>query len=354
LLKLRALPGVVIELITSPISSYKSICYVLKATGYSQTLIADNNSSFLLTGGLGNQLFQIAASLSVSKGGELTANTSLGRPRVSKKRIAEAIEFEYPFNIKSDEKKFNWLASKAVGVCIRSGVAPRWYEKKFRLQALITSLSSLILSIYFRKLVHIQRGLDVGYSALRNSNRNNFLIGYFQSFRYMEENPELKNAMQSISLTHQSLEFSRLVAEIKIDHPIIVHIRLGDYLNESSFGVPGESYYRNALKVLTEKYPSTTIWIFSDDVVGAKNRFASIFPKNVRWVVSDLANSAETLELMRYGSAYIIANSTFSWWSAYLSHTDNAPVIAPAKWFKVGSDPKDLIPREWMLIDTDF
>jgi hypothetical protein len=59
---------------------------------------------------------------------------------------------------------------------------------------------------------------------------------------------------------------------------------------------------------------------------------------------------SETLELMRYGRAYVIANSSFSWWGAYLRMNHRASVYAPKKWFKGMEDPADLIPPDWRIV----
>ena len=59
-------------------------------------------------------------------------------------------------------------------------------------------------------------------------------------------------------------------------------------------------------------------------------------------------SSITTLEKMRCGSAYIIGNSTFSWWGSFLSHSINPPTIAPEPWFTGMNDPNELIPPEWI------
>jgi len=61
-----------------------------------------------------------------------------------------------------------------------------------------------------------------------------------------------------------------------------------------------------------------------------------------------------TLQAMRFGRGYIIANSTFSWWGAYLSMTENAPVYAPSPWFKGMRSPEDLLPPHWKIVDSNF
>jgi hypothetical protein len=71
---------------------------------------------------------------------------------------------------------------------------------------------------------------------------------------------------------------------------------------------------------------------------------------NARWFTDKNLNSAETLELMRCGKAYIIANSTFSWWGAMLSNSENPMVICPDRWFKSQAEPLHLIPKYWKRV----
>jgi hypothetical protein len=91
----------------------------------------------------------------------------------------------------------------------------------------------------------------------------------------------------------------------------------------------------------------SSIWVFTD----SPNEIQEYLPPDrstkVFIVPGDL-NTAETFELMRSAKAYIIANSTFSWWAAYLSYTKNPIIYAPDPWFKNIEDPASLIPSHWI------
>mgnify|MGYP003342821508 FL=1 len=95
------------------------------------------------------------------------------------------------------------------------------------------------------------------------------------------------------------------------------------------------------------------IWVFSDEINLVRKEIP--FKENkyrVKWFGNLELTDYETLELMRYGSGYIIANSTFSWWAAYLAYNKSAPVIAPNKWFQQGEDPNELCPPDWIKIES--
>ena len=74
----------------------------------------------------------------------------------------------------------------------------------------------------------------------------------------------------------------------------------------------------------------------------------------IRWINSVDDSVVGTLQAMRLGCAYVIANSTFSWWAAYLSLNPSVEVVAPSPWFMVMEDPKELIPPNWEQIDAGY
>jgi hypothetical protein len=82
------------------------------------------------------------------------------------------------------------------------------------------------------------------------------------------------------------------------------------------------------------------------------NEFISLPPTfNVSVIGENGLNPAETLELMRHGSAYVIANSTFSWWAAFLSYQSGCTKIMPAPWFQNMPSPIGIKPQDWIEIE---
>jgi len=135
-----------------------------------------------------------------------------------------------------------------------------------------------------------------------------------------------------------------------IDDPIALHIRRGDYVinSENHFNLPLE-YYEAALKQFDD---NRNVIVFSDDSTWCHEQ--SLFADD-RFIISDNDDNRVDLCLMSLCNDFIIANSTYSWWGAWLSSHPNKKVIAPVQWFgKTGytkdHDTKDLIPETWTRI----
>ena len=135
-----------------------------------------------------------------------------------------------------------------------------------------------------------------------------------------------------------------------IDDPIALHVRRGDYVinSENHFNLPLE-YYEAALKHFDD---NRNVLVFSDDPKWCHEQ--SIFDDD-RFIISENEDNRVDLCLMSLCNDFIIANSTYSWWGAWLSSNKNKKVIAPVQWFgKSGytkdHDTKDLIPETWMRI----
>ena len=145
------------------------------------------------------------------------------------------------------------------------------------------------------------------------------------------------------------LDFKELAAKEK---PLIVHVRLGDYIGIDSFGIPSKVYYEEALSLQSKNSRFNKIWLFSNEPEDALEFIPKIYQDIVR-VVPEIGNSSsETLELMRHGVGYVIGNSTYSWWGAFLSYTDSPLVVAPSPWFKGEPSPHELIPPNWLQIEA--
>jgi hypothetical protein len=198
--------------------------------------------------------------------------------------------------------------------------------------------------------MQISIGQGLGYFDRRQINKlSNYQIGYFQSYKWAS-NPGVFKLLMQITPKNPSKIFLTSLEEVKSQSPIVVHLRLGDYKNENGFGIPDPKYYVEAIQKLQLQISGAPIWYFSDEPELAENYLKNHCPEGL-WFSKDLSNSCELLEIMRHGAGYVIGNSTFSWWGAFLRRNQGAPVIAPNPWFRTGS-PVDLVPQNWIEMDS--
>ena len=304
-----------------------------------------------LTGGLGNQLFQIAAALSQSETGLCKVETALGKPRLSKSGNPEVFSFELPnhlveFKVRS---RFSNFISRAIGYGVRQSV----YEKRTKIQemhVLLASFGIRMVLIFFSgvfKSVYISSG--IGYSQKALEQRSKYLIGYFQSHIFADK---AASKLRSITVPEKGEQLKELTLLSGEEKPLVVHYRFGDYLTEKNFGIPNSDYYSQGIQLLWNSGKYKKIWVFSDDLQMARNVLPSHLTQFTRWISEVDNSSAATLEAMRHGRAYVIANSTFSWWGAFLSYEQSAPVVAPTPWFQFGESPRDILPSQWIKIEA--
>jgi len=300
-----------------------------------------------LTGGLGNQLFQLAVGLYVCDQASLHIDWVLGKPRLNNQGFPEVDSFHLPERATlSNSKKSRLFFAKTAGFYLRQGVEPRKYEKSKGITFLTRIATGIVLSLYFKKTVLPYSISGVGFTNLRDQINRNLLIGYFQSYRWMES-ASVSSQMRALKLKVESSELAEYRILAEIEQPLIVHIRLGDYKGEDAFGIPNIDYYRSAIKDQLQLNQYRKIWAFSDEPGLAKDVLKDFDPELIRWIPEIANSTAQTFEVMRFGRGYVIANSSFSWWGAALSYNLGAPVIAPSPWFKNMIEPAYLIPAHW-------
>jgi len=190
----------------------------------------------------------------------------------------------------------------------------------------------------------------VGYDpALETHVLENLIFGYFQTYKYLEDQ-KVRNVIDSLHLDPVSDWFDKCSAEMLEFPTISVHIRRGDYMNSlESFGVLSSDYYKSAIEFAVENSSTSfsRVLVFSDDITVAKQLFSKLeVSLPVQFVESPENYPEETLLLMSQSDAIVISNSTFSWWAAQLGKKSKF-VVSPAKWFRGMPDPEDLIPPEW-------
>jgi hypothetical protein len=142
-----------------------------------------------------------------------------------------------------------------------------------------------------------------------------------------------------------------LAKKISQSKSVSIHIRRTDYVSNPNtrrfHGICDMDYYYKAVKMIAGKVHSSNFFLFSDDINWVKENFRIKYPTIF---VDHIGSDAEELLLMSLCKHNIIANSSFSWWGAWLNRNLSKIVIAPKKWFKVNVNERDIVPQEWIRI----
>ena len=180
-----------------------------------------------------------------------------------------------------------------------------------------------------------------------------YISGYWQSEKYFKQVEEIIRNEFKIVIP-PSKPNQNLIKKIEKENAISLHVRRGNYANikhvNKVHGTSPLSYYNDAIKVLIPKIPDPVFYIFSDDIEWAKKNLII----NNETVFVDFNNSTTDFEDMRLMSMckhHIIANSTFSWWGAWLNDSKSKIVIAPKIWFNdvnMNNQTANLIPSNWI------
>ena len=180
-----------------------------------------------------------------------------------------------------------------------------------------------------------------------------YISGYWQSEKYFKQVEEIIRNEFKIVIP-PSKPNQNLIKKIEKENAISLHVRRGNYANikhvNKVHGTSPLSYYNDAIKVLIPKIPDPVFYIFSDDIEWAKKNLII----NNETVFVDFNNNTTDFEDMRLMSMckhHIIANSTFSWWGAWLNDSKSKIVIAPKIWFNdvnMNNQTANLIPSNWI------
>jgi hypothetical protein len=310
-----------------------------------------------LTGGLGNQLFQLAFGLSHSNrtGRPYLLDAKIARPRLIEGHAALCQLSLDASPIVTMNKKiiFNDLVSKIYGWNLVNGINTKF--RKFNPLRILSYLTSrLFFQIGLSTPLNFAVSQGLGFdSDISRRASGGLYIGYFQTYRFPESPQVFKQLMKlrPKSISNQLSEIISIVDETK---PMLLHVRLTDYLSEVNFGIPSESYYMNALNALRNKGFRNPVWVFSDDIAAAKMYLLNIEGEfDLHYFDGSILGDVENWFLMRKFSAYVIANSSYSWWAAFLRENQSTVVMYPQPWFRGGNDPKDLFPSDWVPIPAE-
>jgi hypothetical protein len=182
--------------------------------------------------------------------------------------------------------------------------------------------------------------------GLLDQNPGTTIRGYFQSWKTVEVAYRF-GAKRQLSLESPSNWLVEAQRRAAADGPIAVHVRRGDYASSGAFGLLSADYYREALQWLRQEGLRGPVWLFSDDLDAAADLIHEPFE-----VISSPAGPQEELLAMSRVAGFITANSSFSWWGAWLSGSEH--VVAPREWFKESPEPAGLIPPWWTRLPSQW
>lgn len=287
-----------------------------------------------LVGGLGNQMFQYAAARSIS-----------WRHGTSLKLDLSFLEGDQTGNTPRKYELDNY--------CITAEKASRWETITMSGRGK-TGLGTTIAQKY-------QAVVDYAVFRERSFNfdpqlfavpDNVYLEGYWQSERYFADIREIIRNEFTVKtpLIDGNME---LANEIKAVNAVSIHVRRGDYvLDEKTrnfHGICNLEYYLKAEDRVAQTLVNPHFFVFSDDPKWVKDNLKLRHP--VRYVSHKGSIAHEDLRLMSLCSHHVIANSSFSWWGAWLSNNPDKLVVAPERWFNDPSiNTSDLIPSDWQRL----
>ncbi|WP_442587809.1 alpha-1,2-fucosyltransferase [Pedobacter sp. AW31-3R] len=191
------------------------------------------------------------------------------------------------------------------------------------------------------------------YDPFFKSIPDNVIIrGHWQSEKYFKDIEDIIRHDLRIT-SAPSLPNRKLAQAIKSCNSISLHIRRCDYVNDpntfSYHGICGLDYYEKCIEEIVKQVGDPHFFVFSDDPEWAiDNLKTGYFTTFINHNNAD--NNFEDLRLMSLCKHNIIANSTFSWWGAWLNTNERKIVLAPKNWFKEADlNTKDLIPSKWLM-----
>jgi hypothetical protein len=262
-------------------------------------------------GGLGNQMFQVAAGLiyaTETKRKVVLPNEFYNSHRTVSSEYSESIFREFIYRLDKA------LDQPAIDALVRSGFTLYPGEPGFEPWSLLDLSGNIILH------------------------------GYFQSYPPIQPHEEMIRRVYLSGLGNHRISLQDSKKRIG------VHVRRGDYLQPPHNTVlPAQplSYYEQALGHFSLAH--SEVYIFSDDITWCKEQ--TLFQQLPQKVFVDEPNELKTLALMTTcHGGFLCANSTFSWWGAFLgAYASRQPVLVPKNWFK-GQDTSALFPSEWIQI----
>lgn len=281
-------------------------------------------------GGLGNQMFQWAFGYALEK--ETGVKTFFDMSFFEKKYARP-----YELGIFSLKAKF---------------VEDFWLKLKLQL---IWKLRKKLINKSFLGLTFFPEPHFEYYKYAFKIKPNTYIEGFFQSEKYFKQcEAEIRGAFTFKTKPEKFNQY--LIEQMSESNSVSVHIRRGDYVQKKRYqevyATCSLDYYKRGVDYIANKFETPKLFVFSDDIQWVKANWN--LPYETVFIDNNSGDkSFEDMRLMSNCKHNIIANSSFSWWGAWLNNNKEKIVIAPKKWFndaRINQD--DVIPSEWVRLDN--
>ena len=286
-----------------------------------------------ITGGLGNQLFKYLAARNLAD--QTNRQLILDTSWYSKTNFKNGVTSQRIFEL----DKFSALARRGPQTELHKSLIIGL--TKFPSPWMKTYSTQIGESNYFEK--------DVNSKIL-------LLKGNYEGLKYLPRDAQVLHFLESCGMT--TSWFYEKQQELSLLNPIVVHLRLTDYLKfPNVYFVPTLTYYLEGLKLIREKTGQNEVWVFSDDEYLATQFFQNTGFKLKVVQTPNNVGSLEIMSLMSHATSIVMANSTFSWWAANLSWMRNSStnVVMPSKFTHLPNDTASLMNRkEWQILDPSL
>lgn len=287
-------------------------------------------------GGLGNQMFQYALAIVMDSNGiptKISVNDYLLNRHHHGFELLKA--FNVPIPIRDRMKVY--VVSKARQVFVDVNLV---YVRR------------LISKIFSTSKYMFNETMEYSFDERVFEQENSLLIGTWQCFKYFESQEDLIREVFNFNKPIDPLNL-KLSKEIKSVNAIAVHVRRGDFLNPGMSNrriiIDSKDYYQNAFDIMSNSVENPVFYVFSDEISWAKQNFKG---ENFKFISHNIgSNSYLDMYLMSLCKHFIIANSSFSWWAAWLAENKKKKVIIPSPWIK-GSNCKGLYPKDWVVLES--
>jgi len=303
-----------------------------------------------LMGGLGNQMFQYA----------------LARTLALKRRTSLCIDTS--LCVASETLDISGLSLRPFGLQvfdIHGEIVDQIRGKKFiRIRkehrfkrATLLPLIWMLPAVSHTWRVNIYERKHVGFDrTLLHLPDHVCLQGYFPSFKYFQDFEEVLRREFVFRSEPDSVN-QRFIEDIRGCHAVSIHIRRGDYLSNArsrqKFGICGLTYYRRAMQKIAERVSHPRFYVFTNDPEFVQENLRNAFT-TVCVTHNTGQKSYEDMRLMSCCRHHIIANSSFSWWGAWLNSNTDKIVIGPSPVFDQQIMPDDdFLPETWIRIPKD-